>query len=411
MDRYLAVATEGSVARPVDLSAKKMTAKARRKQIDEMIELSASDPTKDEIQRWVEDRRIVRRLPGRPGGPQVNKVFPMTGASVITMDKEAARAMREELANVTLIADRRTELIRPARTAGRQVRRLSSAQRWHLEEIGLPPPRARWRRRAPKVTIAVLDTGIDAAHPALAGRVSAAYRFDVDQGHVFPVNPSEDTEGHGTHVAGLICGRSVGVHPWANLISGLIIPHGYGWLSGFLFGLEWAATCPDIQIVNLSAGFPGYIPALRRAISLLLAVGVLPVVAIGNEGRDRTRSPGNVWGALSVGATNRAGRVSSFSGSGRMVVDHQQYTVPHLVAPGEGVYSCVMGGRYEAWDGTSMAAPIVSGVAARILQERPDLTVLGLREEILSTCQEIEGEPDHRQGNGLVQVAGVGALP
>ena len=76
---------------------------------------------------------------------------------------------------------------------------------------------------------------------------------------------------------------------------------------------------------------------------------------------------------------------------------------PDGYAPGDDVYSSVMGGGYEAWDGTSMATPIVSGVAALVLEKYPDITLADLAEELLSTCEDLD-LPADRQGAGLVQV-------
>ena len=153
----------------------------------------------------------------------------------------------------------------------------------------------------------------------------------------------------------------------------------------------------------MSAGLPGYFPEMRAAVAGLLAVGVLPVFATGNEGRNRTRSPGNYIEPISVGATNRQNRVASFSSSGVLVSDNHQYIVPDLVAPGESVYSSVMGGSYQAWDGTSMATPIVSDIPEHILEKYPHITVTNLVEKLLVTRQVI-GQPPLRQGQGLVQV-------
>ncbi len=84
------------------------------------------------------------------------------------------------------------------------------------------------------------------------------------------------------------------------------------------------------------------------------------------------------------------------------IADNHLYTVPDLVAPGEGVYSCVKAGGYEAWDGTSMATPIVAGIAALVLQAYPTMTVMDLMEEIISGCKDLD-EEEVRQGHGLVQ--------
>lgn len=135
----------------------------------------------------------------------------------------------------------------------------------------------------------------------------------------------------------------------------------------------------------------------------LLKVGVLPVCAVGNDGRDITCSPGNYRSVISVGASNAREKVAGFSGGGTLFVENHIYTVPDLVAPGEQVYSSVTKGGYEAWNGTSMAAPIVSGIAALWLERYPDITVTDLREELLGNCKNL-GQPRDRQGNGLIQM-------
>ncbi len=251
-----------------------------------------------------------------------------------------------------------------------------------------------------------MDTGVQADHPEIQGRVAQGVTFDVDRWTSLPEPSPRDTQGHGTHVAGLICGRQVGVAPEATVVSGVMIPNGRGNLSDFVLALEWAANQPEVQIVNVSAGIPGYLDGMHAIVEELLLVGVLPVVAVGNEGRNQTRSPGNYTQVLSVGAVDRKKGVASFSGGGTIISpDRHQYSVPNLVGPGVDVYSCVMTGGYEAWDGTSMATPIVSGVAALLLERHAasDMTVLDLREELLEACEDL-GQPIDRQGCGLIQV-------
>ncbi len=140
------------------------------------------------------------------------------------------------------------------------------------------------------------------------------------------------------------------------------------------------STCPPALVVIF--------PEIHAAVAGLLAVGVLSVFATGNEVRNRTRSPGNYQEPVSVGVTNRRERVAGFSSGGSLIVDSRRYVVPDLVAPGAGVYFSIMGGGYEAWDGTSMATPIVAGVAALILEKHPDIAVPELVDELLATCKD-----------------------
>jgi subtilisin family serine protease len=273
-----------------------------------------------------------------------------------------------------------------------------------LDAIGLTKARAAgFEGSGAGVIVAVLDTGIDATHPELEGSVDKAYTFDVPQWEATPMTPSQDTDGHGTHVAGLICGKKVGIAPRAKVLNGVMLPGGHGSIAEMVLALEWVGAQPEVQIVNVSAGIPGYMAEMREIVADLAAAGVLVVCATGNEGRNRTRSPGNYIEPISVGATNRKNQVAGFSSGGTLIADNHQYTVPDLVAPGDDVYSSVMGGGYEAWDGTSMATPIVSGMATLVLEKYPDITLADLAEELLSTCEDL-GLPADRQGAGLVQV-------
>ena len=275
---------------------------------------------------------------------------------------------------------------------------------WHLDAIGLTSARtAGFEGTGEGVSVAVLDTGLHASHPEFSGKTIDMVTFDVSQWSHATTTPSTDTDGHGTHVAGLVAGRNVGVAPGATLINGLMIPEGRGWLSEFVLALEWAASQPDVAIVNMSAGIRGFVRGMEEIIEDLPTLGIVPIIAIGNEGRNRTRSPGNYRSVLSVGACNEVGEIASFSGSSEHFVNNQVYRVPDLVAPGEHVTSCVMTGGYEALDGSSMATPIVSGVAALILERHNSISALDLIEVLIDTCDRLDVAIE-RQGAGVVQV-------
>ncbi|MGH9133104.1 MAG: S8 family serine peptidase, partial [Ilumatobacteraceae bacterium] len=82
---------------------------------------------------------------------------------------------------------------------------------------------------------------------------------------------------------------------------------------------------------------------------------------------------------------------------------HQVYEVPDLVAPGKDVYSSVRGGGYEAWQGTSMAAPIVSGLAALVLERQPELPVIELMELLINAAAPVPGDAG-RAGLGAARL-------
>lgn len=404
MPRYLVRPKAGLTSRSANLIARSLKASARNDQVAELAERRSVHPFYDELRRWVADAK------GRGGVKALSGMehhhTPITGTKVLELAEEEVEKLRREITEVEVIPDRKVELIQPQRVTASNKKRLSGHDRWHLEAINLQALRqgtAKFRGKGKGVTAAVLDTGVDASHPEIEGRVTGAFTFDVDKWEAQEQSPSRDTDGHGTHVSGLFCGKSVGVAPAAKVVNGVMLPGGFGHTSNFILAMEWAGTQPEIQIVNMSGGLPGYLPEMTTAVSGLLAAGVFPVVAIGNEGRNQTRSPGNYVEVLSIGASTRENKVASFSGGGTIVAESHQYQVPDLVAPGEQVYSCVVGGGYEAWDGTSMATPIVAGIAALLLEKHPDVTVTDLREEVLMSCMDL-GLAVDRQGEGLIQV-------
>jgi subtilisin family serine protease len=342
---------------------------------------------------------------------------PITGTSVLDLTDEQAEQLRRDVPSVTVIPDQVMPLIEPDRPRAGMPgsrTRLSASHRWQLQKVKvISNSGKRISLTGQGVTIAVLDTGIFAGpngHEEFRrgenpNVVTESYRFDITTWQPIKQEVGKDANGHGTHVAGLIAGKTVGVAPNARLIDAAMLPTGSGRLSDFLLALEWAATRPEVQIINISAGIPGYEPTLREVSERLEAFGVLAVAATGNEGRHRTRSPGNYISVVSVGASNSKGQVSNFSSSGELVVDNHTYSVPHVIAPGEQVYSCVpgVGNLYEPWDGTSMAAPIVSGIAALILQQHPTIPLTDLKEKLYQDAVYDYDEEATRQGGGIVR--------
>ena len=135
---------------------------------------------------------------------------------------------------------------------------------WHLDAIGLTATRAEgFGNKGTGVGVAVLDTGI-AEVPEIRGRVKASYSLDPTGG--WTRVHTHDTNGHGTHVAGLVAGSRVGVAPGVDLTNVIMIPNGKGMLSDFVSALEFVAGNPEISILNMSAGIPGYRPGMRSAV-------------------------------------------------------------------------------------------------------------------------------------------------
>lgn len=240
------------------------------------------------------------------------------------------------------------------------------------------------------IKIAVLDTGIDTAHPDLASQVIAEQDFSGSTG-------TGDAFGHGTHVASTAAGTGAkgggkykGVAPGAKLLNGKVLADdGFGSDSGIIAGMEWAVA-QGADVVNLSLGgtdLPGIDP-MEEAVNRLSAESdSLFVIAAGNDGEFGERtvgSPGSADSALTVGAVDKADGLADFSSRGPRVGDGG--VKPDLTAPGVAITAAAAAGSLlEEWypsdipgyltiEGTSMATPHVAGAAAILAQQHPDWT-------------------------------------
>ncbi len=231
------------------------------------------------------------------------------------------------------------------------------------------------------ITIAVLDTGIDLDHPDLAANLwqnsspETAYTGDytiVHDTHGWDFvnddnNPDDDdtfSGGHGTHCAGIITARAntstytvVGVS-WTNkLMAVKILDYsGYGTSSDLIDAITYAAD-KGADIISLSLGGVGVSEAEREAVNYAYNKGVVIVAATGNTYSALVDYPAAYDHVIAVGATNANDERAAFSNYGENI---------DVVAPGAEIYSTVIGG-YKSMDGTSMACPHVSGLAALVM--------------------------------------------
>jgi subtilisin family serine protease len=252
------------------------------------------------------------------------------------------------------------------------------------------------------VLVGHLDTGVDGRHPALKGAVAHFAEFDY-LGMITGKKTPYDSDEHGTHTAGTIVGRAVrgvsfGIAPEAKLASGLVIEGGNA-IARVLAGMDWIVE-KGARILSMSLGFPGYVDDFETVIQALRENGVLPVIAVGNEGPGTSRSPGNYDSVIGVGAFDRADGVADFSSS-QVFRRKQDPTVPDLVAPGVDVLSCVPGGQYKEMDGTSMATPHIAGLAALLLQAKPSATVDELERAVIASCVRPATMPVDRANRGV----------
>jgi len=216
------------------------------------------------------------------------------------------------------------------------------------------------------VTVYVLDTGVLAEHRDFGGRVAPGWSA-IDDGR-----GSSDCNGHGTHVAGTVAGTYAGVAKRATIVPVRVLGcDGSGTGSGLIAGLKWVidhhqAGTP--AVLNMSLGGESTSSTIDSWVEAVMADGITAVVAAGNETKDAcTTSPARVGAALTVAASDRYDRQSSFSNFGPCV---------DMYAPGQQIasawYSSTTAFAYA--DGTSMAAPHVAGAAAVLLSQRPGLS-------------------------------------
>ncbi|WP_407841645.1 S8 family peptidase [Streptomyces sp. DSM 116496] len=221
------------------------------------------------------------------------------------------------------------------------------------------------------VTAYVLDTGIDFAHEEFGGR--ATFGFDA----IGDGRNGQDCNGHGTHVAGTIAGKTYGVARKANVVSVRVLNcEGEGDFSGLVAGLDWVAkNAKQPAVLNGSLGGDKS-EVLNEAAEAVTAAGVLPVIAAGNSSKDACFvSPASAGKVVTVAASNRYDEETSFSNFGSCVT---------LYAPGEEIVSAKLGGGSIAENGTSMAAPHVTGVAVLYKQANPAATPESIAEYLES---------------------------
>ena len=310
------------------------------------------------------------------------------------------------------------------------------------------------------VGIAVIDSGISTFHDDLTSTTSTLFPYgnqrvkkfvDFVNGRPLPY----DDNGHGTHVAGTIAGNGYdsfgeksGIAPKATIVSLKVLDaDGKGTISNIIAALNWVAAngaAYNIRVVNMSVGAGVYesywTDPLTLAAKAVTDKGITIVAAAGNLGKNAQghlqyggiTAPGNAPWVLTVGASSTMGtmtrnddQMAGYSSSGPTNIDFG--AKPDLVAPGTGTVSLSVPGStfyatkaaylltgrlslgskpYLALSGTSMAAPVVSGTVALMLQANPNLTPNLIKAILQYTAQEYPGYSALREGAGFLNTLG-----
>lgn len=220
---------------------------------------------------------------------------------------------------------------------------------WHLDAMAAIPGSGRG------VRVGVIDTGV-------AGVVDESWF--IEEGQATRLSYSEDRDGHGTHVAGVISS----LVPEARILS---IALAEGDQSDYLAALSLAGR-RGAQVACVAGGLRGRRDALIAAAQQLWRDGVLLICASGNEGPGEHRCPAGIAEVLTVGARRRDGTRALFSGAG-----------VEIWAPGVDIWSREAPSGFGFRSGTSQAAAVVTGIAARLLEAEPGWSPEQLKQQLL----------------------------
>jgi serine protease AprX len=260
------------------------------------------------------------------------------------------------------------------------------------------------------VTVALIDTGADGEHKALAGKIVAFKDFVNNQ------TDSYDDNGHGTHCASLVAGeKGTGVAPEAKLVVIKVMDQeGACYLSDALNALDWCLENKDrygIRVVSFSVG--GESPSdgtslLDEACNKVVENGLVMCVAAGNSGPAASSIviPGDAENVITVGAVDCSGNIFELSSRGPTAKGD---TKPDLVTLGVDVVSALAGSKNgkSSLSGTSMAVPQVSGAVALLLQARSDLAPADLKRVLLKTADDLgPSGQDNIYGYGALNLTG-----
>lgn len=276
----------------------------------------------------------------------------------------------------------------------------SALQTWGTERI---QAQTAWDQniKGQGVIVAVIDSGVELNHSSLSSKIyineAELYGIpgvdDDGNGYVDDIRGwdfarkspyNSDTSGHGTHVAGIISGSHSGpmkgVAPEAKILPLDFMEGGSGYTSDAIEAIEYAKN-NGARVINASWGSSFCSRLLEDKINSLVSKNILFVAAAGNSGNNISYWPEYPAAFISeaqitVGSITQRGFMSSFSNYG-MLVD--------VMAPGDEILSTYLGNDYVYLSGTSMAAPFVSGLAALLIQKKPNITLKDLKRVIMES--------------------------
>jgi subtilisin family serine protease len=311
--------------------------------------------------------KLADNLANKVGGAVQKKFDSAVKGFAGKMDATAAKR---------LAADPSVAYVEQDRVA--HVDAVQSSPTWGLDRIdqqALPLSKSYTYGTASTVHAYIIDTGVRMTHTEYAGRVTSGYDFvDNDK-------DATDCQGHGTHVAGTVGGKTYGVAKDVQLVAVRVLGcDGSGSYSQIIAGVDWVTkNAIKPAVANMSIGGSNS-ATLNDAVKRSMAAGVTYAVAAGNSSTDAcTQSPASLPDTITVGATDSQDAQSSFSNYGTCV---------DIYAPGTSITSSYNTSNtgVGTMSGTSMATPHVAGAAALYLAQNPKATPAQVRDALVNNA-------------------------
>jgi subtilisin family serine protease len=235
---------------------------------------------------------------------------------------------------------------------------------WHLPKIAGPQAWA-VTTGSGAVTVAVVDSGVYAQHPDLAGKLLPGWNF------VQSNSDTSDVLGHGTAVAGTLAAATnngigiAGVN-WASHVMPLVVvdENDFAAYSDIASAIQYAAD-HGVRIINISIGGSSPSSTLQAAVDYAWSRGAVVFASAMNDSSSAPYYPAACGHVVAVSATDANDHLASFSNYGSWIT---------LAAPGTNILSTMNGGGYGYWNGTSFSSPIAAGVGALLLAVNPQMT-------------------------------------
>ena len=301
--------------------------------------------------------------------------------------------------NLNLIrhVDRDTKIQLRQLEASTTVDEKATDMQWHVDQISA---REVWNQgfSGQNIIVGVVDGMVDTTHTQLKNNIAYSHKFNAEANDA-------SLNRHGTHVAGIIAadpnlGAVSGIAPHAKIAAGQFIGNDGGGSIGDAIMAMNAVVQQGARIINLSWGGAPCVDNLQATMNQLSANGILLVTAAGNESMNSDVSPTYpaafmALNQINVAASGLNDLLASFSNRG--------YKTVQLAAPGQSIYSTTPGNTIQAMDGTSMAAPVVSGAAALLMSAVPSASAQQVKQALMTTV-DIPGQYLQTATGGRINV-------